>query len=176
MNQQFYDLSINALDDGTIRLEQRDYCGESAIVDLHPAQLTYIADSLSAHLPERVQEQPSWAIERIATLERRLLWVRDRFEECHVALPSDIYERCGDAYEFDAWLAASIDVTSEFCADFIDTPINAHITPREAFSVQTDDRCLPSTSKLGGEHPEPASVVRNGELFSDSSIRQGIEE
>lgn len=171
MNQQFYDLSIETLDDGTVRLEQRDYCGESAIVDLHPVQLTYIADSLSANVPERVQEQPSWAIERIATLERRLLWVRNRFEECHEALPSDIYERCGDAYEFDAWLAASVDVTSEFCADFIDNPSNPLTRPQEAVSPTLGDKCLPSTTGRASEHPEPASEVRNGELFSDSSIR-----
>lgn len=39
MKTQFYDLSIETLDDGTIRLEQRDYCGESVIVDMHTAQV-----------------------------------------------------------------------------------------------------------------------------------------
>ena len=73
MNTQFYDLNIETLDDGTIRLEQRDYCGESMILDLHPAQVAYIADSLAVSTPERIQTQPKWAMDRIATLERRLL-------------------------------------------------------------------------------------------------------
>jgi hypothetical protein len=135
MNKQFYDLTIDTLDDGTIRLEQRDYCGESVILDLHPSQLTYIADNLSANVPERVKALPNWATERIATLERRLLWVRDRFEECHEALPSDIYERCGEAFEFSAWLMASIDVSGEFCADFPDAPSNPLVRPQEAASL-----------------------------------------
>lgn len=166
MNKQFYDLSIETLDDGTIRLEQRDYCGESAILDLHPAQVSYIADGLSANVLERVQTQPNWAMERIATLERRLLWVRDRFEECNAALPSDMYERCGDAFEFGAWLTASMDVSSEFCADFPDTPSNPLASPREASSLPMGDRCPSSTAGCASEHPERIANARNGELFS----------
>ncbi len=165
MNTQFYDLNIETLDDGTIRLEQRDYCGESAILDLHPAQVAYIADSLSANVPERVQTQPNWAIERIATLERRLLWVRDRFEECYAALPSDMYKRCGDAFEFGAWLTASIDVSTEFCADFPDAssnaPSNATASPLKASLLPLGDGCLPSTAGSSGAHPV-------GELFANS--------
>lgn len=41
---QMYDLAFTQLDDGTIRLEQRDYCGESAIIDLHPYQLQHVAE------------------------------------------------------------------------------------------------------------------------------------
>ena len=94
MNKQFYDLNIETLDDGTIRLEQLDYCGESVILDLHPAQVAYIADSLTVNTPERIQTQPNWATDRIATLERRMCWMRDRFEECYAALPSDMHKRC----------------------------------------------------------------------------------
>jgi hypothetical protein len=140
MNNQFYDLNIETLDDGTIRLEQRDYCGESVILDLHPAQVAYIADSLTVNTPERIQTQPNWAKERIATLERRMHWMRDRFEECHEVLPSDMYERCGEAFEFGAWLMASVDVSSEFCADFIDTPNIPPTTPQEASSLSMGDR------------------------------------
>lgn len=169
MNKQFYDLNIETLDDGTIRLEQRDYCGEPAILDLHPAQVSYIADSLSGNVPKRVQTQPNWAMERIATLERRLLWVRDRFEECHAALPSDMYERCAGALEFYAWLTASIDVSSEFCADFPDassnapgnTPSNATASPLKASLLPLGDECLPNGVRSDSVHPEHG----NAELF-----------
>ncbi len=166
MTKQFYNLNIETLDDGTIRLEQRDYCGESAILDLHPAQVAYIADGLSANVPERLQTQPNWALERIATLERRLLWVRDRFEECHEALPSDMYERCGDAFEFGAWPTASMDVSSEFCADFPDASINPLARPQDSSSLQMGDRCMPSTAGCAEKQPEKVAGVRNGELFS----------
>lgn len=169
MKEQFYDLNIETLYDGTIRLEQRGYCGESAILDLHPTQVAYIADSLSANVLERVQTQPNWAMERIATLERRLLWLRDRFEECNAALPSDMYERCGDAFEFGAWLMASMDVSNEFCADFPDAssntpsnaPSNATASPLKASLLPLGNGCLPNGVRSDSVHPEHG----NAELF-----------
>lgn len=170
MNKQFYDLNIETLDDGTIRLEQRDYYGEPVILDLHPAQVAYIADSLPANAPERIQTQLNWATERIATLERRMCWMRDRFEECYAALPSDMHKRCPEAFEFDSWLTASIDVSGEFCADFTNTPSitqsNVLANPLDAASLSLGDECLPSIAGCTGEHPEREADVRNGELFS----------
>lgn len=131
MNKQFYDLNIETLDDGTIRLEQRDYCGESAIIDLHPAQVGYIAANLSANMPEQVQTQPNWATERIATLERRMRWMCDRFGECYEALPNDMHKYCSEANAFYAWLEASLDVSMEFCADFIDAPSSHLSSPKD---------------------------------------------
>lgn len=173
--EQFYDLSIDTLDDGTIRLEQRDYCGESVIIDLHPVQAAYIADGMPADLPERIQTQPSWITERIATLERRLLWMRDRFDECHAAIPSDMFERCPEAPEFYAWLMASVDVATEFCADFANAPSippsNAPSKPLsnllESTSLPLGDGCTTSSAKSNSEHPaQPA-----GDLFADKAGR-----
>lgn len=164
MNNQFYDLNIATLDDGTIRLEQRDYCGESMILDLHRAQIAYIADSLTLNTPEHIQTQPNWATDRIATLERRMCWMRDRFEECHAALPSDMYERCGEAFEFGAWLTASVDVSGEFCADFPSKPCS----PFKAASESHEDKCLPSAAGRAGEHCEREADVRSGVLFSET--------
>lgn len=165
MKTQFYDLSIETLDDGTIRLEQRDYCGEAVILDLHPAQVAYIADGLPATAPER--PQPQWAMERIATLERRLLWMRDRFDECHAVLPHDMYERCPEAPEFSSWLQASIDVAGEFCADFPNapsiTPSNAHASPLKAPGDSFNGVIPPSVAERAGEHPS------NADLFSDGA-------
>lgn len=112
MNAKFYDLNVETLEDGTIRFEQPDFCGESVIIDMHPAQAAFIANGLSGNsIPER-----------IATLERRLLWMRDRFDECHAELPHDMHERCSEATEFYAWLNASADVANEFCADLSNSP------------------------------------------------------
>lgn len=166
MNKQFYDLTIDTLDDGTIRLEQRGYCGESAILDLHPAQVAYIADNLSANVRERVQTQPNWAMERIATLERRLCWMRDRFGECDGELPHDMYERCSEANAFYAWLNASLDIAMEFCADFTNAQNSSIADTQEASLSPGDGKCPPSTAKRAGAHPERVDDVRTGELFS----------
>lgn len=111
MKEQFHDLGFEVLDDGTVRLEQRDYCGESVLIDLHPFQLEYIARSVQPNAP-------NWMAERITTLERRLRWLRDRFEETRAAAPRDMY-LCPEAFEFDAWIQASIDVANEYCADLV---------------------------------------------------------
>lgn len=159
MREQFYDLSIDTLDDGTIRLEQRDYCGESMIVDLHPQQVLRIANGLSVGTH---QAQPNGTAERIATLERRLCWMRDRFDECYAALPSDFYERCGDSLEFGAWLDASVTVATEFCADFPDAPSiatsNALASPLEAPSLSSGEGSLPSIAGFVGERPEHGNL------------------
>lgn len=113
MKEQFHDMSFEVMEDGTIRIEQRDTCGESVIVDAHPQQIIHIARTVSTTR----QTQPHAQAERIATLERRLRWLCDRFKEAYATLPDDIYERCSGASEFDAWLQASVDVATEYCAD-----------------------------------------------------------
>lgn len=100
MKEQFHDLSFEVLEDGTIRMEQGDYAGESVIVDAHPQQIIHIARTVS---PAR-QTQPDIKADRIATLERRLCWLRDRFEETNAALPTDFYDRCAGSLEFFTWL------------------------------------------------------------------------
>ncbi len=118
MKQQFFDLSFEVLEDGTIRMEQIDYSGNTAILDAHPRQIIHIARTVSVARPKL----PDAQAERITTLERRLRWLRDRFKEAHVALPSDFYEVYAEGseyFEFDAWLQASIDVATEYCADLM---------------------------------------------------------
>lgn len=160
MKEQFYDLSIDMLDDRTIRLEQRGYCGESAIINLHPQQALHIAYGLSV---DAHQVQINGLVERIATLERRILWMRDRFEECSATLPSDMYERCAKAFAFDAWLTASVDVANEFCADFPDVPSKLCSSPVEASLLSLADGGLPSVAGGEGSHPDN----RHKDLFSD---------
>lgn len=121
MKEQFYDLSFEALEDGTIRLEQNDYSGESVLVDAHPQQIIHIARTLSGAHPRR----PDGTAQRIATLERRLRWLRDRFEETHAALPRDFFDDIPEAFEFEAWLQASIDVANEYCADLASVAVEA---------------------------------------------------
>jgi hypothetical protein len=167
MKEQFYDLNVNTLEDGTIRLEQRD-CGESVIIDAHPHQLIYIANDLSFDTHQTQQHCNAAGVttslqNRITTLERRLLWMRDRFAECHAALPVDMYERCAEAYEFSAWLTASIDVSTEYCADIGNLPNKPPYSPMEAPELAFEGGSLPSNSKCANGLPEH----HNADLFSE---------
>lgn len=115
MKEQFHDLSFEVLADGAIRMEQIDHSGNSVLLDAHPQQIIHIARTVTATSPKR----PTITAEQITTLERRLLWLRDRFEEARAVLPRDLFDCCHDALEFEAWLQASIDVAKEYCADIV---------------------------------------------------------
>ena len=156
-----------------IQFEQRDYSGESHIIVLHPAQVAYIAASLYSNEPERAKAQPNCETERIAilekriaTLERRMLWMRDRFGECYEELPKDMQKRCSEANEFYAWLNASFDIADEFCADFTNAPNSPTADTQKTSSSPVDDKCPPRAAKRAGAHPERADDVRTGELFT----------
>lgn len=148
MTAQFYDLSVETLEDGTVRLEQRDYCGEAMIIDLHPVQAAFIANGLPVNS----------ILERIATLERRLVWMRDRFDECYSSLPSDMHERCAEAGEFYAWLMASADVATEFCSDLA---TKSHQIDVAETAKHSGDVSQPNNAERSREHSEHG----NAELF-----------
>jgi hypothetical protein len=145
MKTQFYDLKIESQEDGTIRLEQGD-CGEAVIIDLHPQQILYMADCLRG----RASDAQTFADKRINILESRLLWAYNRFNACHAALPSDLYERCSEAPEFSAWLEASLDVLTEYCADIegvVDSSVSDDALPPHPLPADAA-----SASLQGAEH------------------------
>lgn len=41
---KMFDLQIEQIEDGTIRLKQMDFAGEGSVIDLHPAQLRMVAE------------------------------------------------------------------------------------------------------------------------------------
>lgn len=106
-------LRIETHDDGTIDLEQNDGAGKIDRISLHPIHVRHLFE-IAGHLfkPERL-DVPA----RIATLERRLLWMKNRFNDLGMELPIDFYERCGSSLEFAAWVDASCAVADEYCAD-----------------------------------------------------------
>jgi hypothetical protein len=108
--EQFYDVSFEMLPAGSIRLEQCDSSGESCIIDLHPVQITHMARVLmGAEITPEAK--------RITTLERRLRTLQARILECRAVLPVDFYDQGSEAFEFDAWLQASMDLATELCSD-----------------------------------------------------------
>jgi len=75
--EKFYDLSFSRQPDGSIRLIQSD-CGEDSIIDLHPAQLRYMAESFGLVAPNYPDDELSKRLARqLCTIQRELA------DECH---------------------------------------------------------------------------------------------
>lgn len=108
MTEQFHDLAFEQLEDGTIRLEQKDYCGESVIIDLHPEQVRFIARSMAGMKPDTT------AI--VADLERKLEVLADKIGAfvCEGSIRGEIIERCGSGFELMVRLDALYDLALEF--------------------------------------------------------------
>ena len=74
---KFYDLTFSRQPDGSIRLIQSD-CGEDSIIDLHPAQLRYMAESFALVAPTYPADELSKRLARqLCTIQRELA------DECH---------------------------------------------------------------------------------------------
>lgn len=116
MQTNVQQLKIETNDDGAIDLEQKDEAGNVARITLHPMHVRYLFE-IAGHL---IKPEPIDVPARIATLERRLIWLKRRFNECGAELPHDFYERCWMSIEFATWLDASCAVADEFCADLSD--------------------------------------------------------
>jgi hypothetical protein len=110
MKEQFHNLSVEQLPDGTVRMTQQSGLDAPAVIDAHLTQIISVARSL-------VGARASPEAERIKTLERRIRWLQDRFLGCYEELPSDFAGSSPCALQFYAWLEASCDVAAEYCAD-----------------------------------------------------------
>ncbi len=144
--EQMHDLAFELLDDGTIRLEQRDYCGESYVIDLHPRQLMHVA--------ERVGLLPA------PPMRDHLIADNDVGDEMHhlaVEMDDDgaihLYQTqisgIGDSDEHvilhpaqAAWLGARL--------LFLTRPVKPLSGPSGATSPPSDDGCLSSTTGRAG--------------------------
>ena len=111
MSGPMFDLTYAQDADGTIRLEQRDYCGESSIIDLHPAQLRHIAESAGLLAPA--------APGNCSTLERRFRIVAGQLAEFALddLYRTEILERCADGLYYLTKLDAVVTLADEFLTD-----------------------------------------------------------
>lgn len=108
MNPRFQDLDYSRLDDGTIRLEQIGYAGESTLIDLHPEQLLFVARQLC--------DMKAETAEKVADLERKLSILCDRIGEfiSDSNIRNDIIDRCHDGIEYVVRLDGLHDLAIEF--------------------------------------------------------------
>ncbi|WP_156794607.1 hypothetical protein [Herbaspirillum seropedicae] len=102
MTNQFYDLSFERSEDGTITLHQMDYAGESATIAMHPAQLRYVAehfdvirigppaDELTKRLAQRLCQTFLLMCDEYRHLSHELEEEHARLDEFITTLPNDI--------------------------------------------------------------------------------------
>jgi len=108
MTGPMFDLNVEQLADGTVRLQQNDYAGEAATIDLHPCQLRHIAERAGLLTPGNC-----------STLERRFRIVADQLAEFVLdgLFRTEIIERCANGFEYLAKLDAVVTLADEFLTD-----------------------------------------------------------
>lgn len=118
MTKEFKDaiphLNIEVLPGGLIRLENESM-GDSYVVDLHPVHLRHIAEKMGL-----VESSDPTAARTIATLQRRMLALRDRVDNI-----TEWMEKFSDHKQADltyemTQLHALQDLACEWCLDFED--------------------------------------------------------
>ena len=107
MAERFFDAEFELIDHNHIRLTQVD-CGDSYMVDLHPAQLRHFANLAGGYAPEKANQ--------VADLQRRLGVLVDKLQRivCDDYFRKDLLNECGDGLEYMAKLDAVLDLALEF--------------------------------------------------------------
>ena len=119
MNDSIPDLKIELMDDaqgdGLILLEQ-DSGGNIDRVAIHPIHLRYMAEKMGM-----VGTSDPQALKTIATLQRRMVALRDRIDTLHHYLVNHSDHKHADLSYEVTYATACIDLADDFCAEF-DTP------------------------------------------------------
>ena len=117
MNDRIPELKIESMGDksGLILLEQ-DSGGNIDRVAIHPVHLRYMAEKMGM-----LESRDPAAQKTIATLQRRLLVLRDRLENLHDYLVNHSDHRHADLSYEVTYATACLDIANEFCADFDST-------------------------------------------------------
>jgi hypothetical protein len=150
--EQFYDLSFEQLDDGTIRLEQKDYCGESYIIDLHPAQLRHIAERVGLLLPAPAVAWPRGFKQRMVRLQADVDYLAGD------VWMGEICERLGDGLAFKLGMIAVLDTINDL---LLDTGITSETgsaleAPASPLDASTLPDVLPNVAGAAGGPSEPS--------------------
>jgi hypothetical protein len=137
MNTEFPQLKITQLDGGLVRLEDESSLN-TAIVDVHPLQVRYMAEALGlvrgmsasdADTLAEVRRQHADAVRLVLALKRRLLVLKDRVHHLGISLTTAA-EHTDLDYEL-VYVTATAEICDEFCADLDDlaTPDASHVAP-----------------------------------------------
>ena len=117
MNDSIPDLKIELMDDGRgdgLTLLEQDSGGNIDRVALHPIHLRYMAEKMGL-----VGTSDPQAAKTIATLQRRMVLLRDRIDTLHHYLVNHSDHKHADLSYEVTYATACIDIADEFCADFL---------------------------------------------------------
>ena len=121
-----------------ISLEQQDGINDPTAVYLHPWQLRNILEQFGVIAADKESAKT------IATLERRLLVLRDRLADLHSYMVNHSDHKHADlSYEMTL-LSASLDIADEFCHD-LPTPANS--APLQPIQTTAAPECSPAPTK-----------------------------
>ena len=116
MNDNIPELKIEMMDDGQgdgmILLEQ-DSCGNIDRVAIHPIHLRYMAEKMGL-----VESSDPTAAKTIATLQRRMVALRDRIESLADWMARYSDHKHADLSHETTLLHAMADLAREWCHDF----------------------------------------------------------
>ena len=93
--------------------QPKDYCNEPDKICLHPWQLRAVCEKFGI-----VEPCDPHAQNTIATLQRRMVLLRDRIDRLHNYLVNHSDHKHADLSYEVTYATACIDLADEFCADF----------------------------------------------------------
>jgi hypothetical protein len=152
MKQRFENLTIETADDenGQFIILSQDDGSNKGGVAIHHIHLRYLVEQFG--LTETSTQQ---ANKTIATLERRLLALRDRMESLHDYLVNHSDHKHADLTFEVTYATATLDIADEFCADFDTT---ANVPTMEADNVPTDSGQVANGRKSPQAKPSQLAI------------------
>lgn len=148
--EQFYDLSFDQLDDGTIRLEQKDYSGESYVIDLHPCQLRQVAERAGLLSSAPVVAWPRGFKQRLTRLQTDVEYLADDI------WLDEIYERLSNGLAYRIGMTAVLDTINDLLLDVGITSDESSMAPVTPLDTSALSGCLPSITGGAGRPSEPS--------------------
>jgi hypothetical protein len=109
---QHYDILTTTTDDGSIKFQQMDYCGESATIHLHPDQLRALAAEFA---PPHTQTSTTPAELVLKRFKAVVAAFHDAAYDEHTF--NEIWERAGCAEVFYARVACAQDLAEQLIKD-----------------------------------------------------------
>ena len=151
-HEQFYDLSFDQLDDGTIRLGQKDYCGESYLIDLHPSQLRHIAERTGLLSPAPAVAWPRGFKQRLTRLQTDIDYLADD------VWMDEICKRMSGGLAYKIGMTGALDTINDLLLDAGITPDieDAQEATQGTLDASPLPACLPSKAVANGGPSEPS--------------------
>lgn len=141
MNESIPDLKIELMDDnsGSLILLEQDSGGNIDRVAIHLIHLRYMAEKMGL-----VESDSTQALKTIATLQRRMVALRDRIESLADWMAQYSDHRHADLSHETTQLNAMADLAREWCHDFEESEQAAHRASLSTVDSEKPAECRPA--------------------------------